>query len=87
MQCDFMGGPPVPIRRLRLCPGSIAPRIEWYQYIIDFFLGQGVFNDTILFYGGYGNTTVVGDRYSLPMAYLLCTAVIYIFCVILLVFK
>ena len=87
MLCNFSGNNPVPLQRLRLCPTNIDPRIEWYQYIIDFFLGQGIFNDTILFYGRYGNTTVVGDTYSLPMAYLLMTASIYIFCVILLVYK
>jgi hypothetical protein len=75
------------IRRLRICPDSIAPNILFYQYIIDFILGQGIFNDTILFYGRYNNTNVVADRYSIPLAYLILTGIIYTISVLLLVFK
>lgn len=84
-ECTFGGGN-VPIRRYRLCPSGIDPNLVWYQYIIDFILGQGRFNDTVLFYGRYGNTTVVGNRYSLPLAYLFLTGIIYTISVVLLVY-
>ena len=54
---------------------------------MDFALGQGLYNDTILFYGRYGNVTVSGGLYSLPLAYLLMTGVIYALSVVLLVYK
>lgn len=72
---------------LRMCPRAIDPNTLWYEYIIDFVLGQGIFNDTILFYGRYSNTTVVGNAYDLPLAYLLATGIVYTISVILLVYK
>ena len=86
MNCEFEGSGGS-IRRLRVCPRAIAPNLAWYDYILDFVLGQGLFNDTVLFYGRYGNTTVVGDTYSLPLAFLFMTGVIYTISVVLLVFK
>lgn len=85
MDCTFEQD--VPIRRLRICPNNIDPNILFYEYIIDFILGQGVFNDTILFYGRYNNSNVVGDRYSIPLAYLLLTGIVYTISVLLLLFK
>ena len=85
MDCDFLVD--VPIRRLRVCSSDIAPNTLWYQHLIDFALGQGIFNDTILFYGRYNNTSVVDGRYSIPLAYLLVTFLIYTISVVLLVFK
>lgn len=87
MDCVFEEPTNSTIVEVRVCSGDIGPRIEWYQYIIDFALGEGIFNDTILFYGRYGNTTVVGNTYSLPLAYLLMTAVVYAISIILLVYK
>ena len=85
MDCVFVQD--VAIRRLRICPGNIDPEILFYEYIIDFFLGQGIFNDTILFYGRYINGNVVEDRYSIPLAYLILTFAVYTISVLLLVFK
>ena len=73
------------IQEMRLCSSNVAPFIPWYQYIIDFALGQGVFNETVLFYGRYGNVTYGG--YNLPVTYLFMTAVVYIVSVALLVYK
>ena len=88
MDCTFQDNSTnFQVIELRICSGNIAPRILWYQYIVDFVLGQGIFNETILFYGRYGNTTVVGESYSLPLAYLLVTGTIYTISVIFLVYK
>ena len=72
------------------CPYDIDPVTPWYQYIFDFVLGKGIFNDTILFHGRYTNETVetvAHVRYNLPLAYLLLTGAIYLMCVVLLVYK
>ena len=75
----------VSIQEVRLCSSNIAPFIPWYQYVIDFALGQGIFNETVLFYGRYGNVTYGG--YNLPVAYLFMMAVVYAISVALLVYK
>lgn len=73
------------IQRVRLCSADVAPYIPWYQYVIDFALGQGIFNETVLFYGRYGNTTSSG--YNLPVAYLFLTGVVYAVSIVLLVYR
>ena len=72
---------------LILCEGGVDPFYPWYQFIFDFALGQGVFNDTILFYGRYSNETDVGDSYNLPLAYFSIAILVYAFSLILLVYK
>ena len=72
-------------RGVRLCSTDIAPHVEWYQYIIDFALGEGVFNDTVLFHGRYSDNTVF--VYNLPLAFMLLIIVVYAISVILLVYK
>ena len=86
--CSLVGsdaGGVVSIQEVRLCSSNIAPFIPWYQYIIDFALGQGLFNETVLFYGRYGNVTYGG--YNLPVAYLFMMAVVYAISIILLVHR
>ena len=85
--CTFESGSSVnaTIEQVRVCSSGIAPFIPWYQYIVDFVLGQGVFNETVLFYGRYSNATI--GNYNLPVAYLFMTAVIYTISVALLVYK
>ena len=88
LECEFQQpARPILPRRLRACSGDISPHTPWYQYIIDFVLGQGLFNDTVLFYGRYNNDFVVGTTYSMPLAYLLVTFFIYAISVVLLVYK
>ena len=41
-----------------LCSSGIDPVTPWYQYIFDFVLGKGIFNDTVLFHGRYTNESV-----------------------------
>ena len=72
---------------LLLCDTDVAPFIPWYQFIFDFALGEGVFNDTVIFYGRYGNTTVVGERYDLPLAFVLNVFAVYTISVLLIVYK
>lgn len=69
------------------CARDIAPHIEWYQYILDFVLGQGLFNRTLLFHGWYTNGTVVGNSYDLPLAFIFITGLIYASSILLLVYK
>ena len=78
MTCD--------IEELRVCSG-VDPAVLWYEYIIHFVLGQGIFNDTILFYGRYGNDTISGSSYSMSFAYLMVTFAVYFISVVLLVIK
>ena len=70
---------------VRLCSSNIDPYFEWYQYVIDFVLGEGIFNDTVLFYGRYSNDTVF--VYNLPLAFFLLMIVVYAISVVLLVYK
>lgn len=70
---------------VQLCASDIEPHVEWYQYVIDFFLGEGIFNDTVLFHGRYSNSTVY--VYNLPLAYMLLIIVVYTISVALLVYK
>ena len=85
--CNFESGSSenVTIERVRVCASDIAPFIPWYQFVIDFVLGQGVFNETVLFYGRYSNATI--GNYNLPVSYLFMTFVVYTVSVGLLVFK
>ena len=75
----------VTIQQVRVCSSGIAPFIPWYQYIIDFVLGQGTFNETVLFYGRYSNASI--GNYNLPVTYLFMTGVVYTVSIALLVFK
>ena len=64
--------------------------VLWYQHIFHFFLGRGIFNDTVLFHGRYTNETieVIGNvKYNLPLAYILLTGTVFLISVILLVYK
>ena len=70
---------------VRLCSSGITPHIEWYQYVIDFFLGAGIFNDTVLFHGRYSESTVF--VYNLPLAFMLLIVVVYAISIVLLVYK
>ena len=73
-----------------LCPSGIDPVVLWYEYIFDFALGRGIFNDTVLFQGRYTNETiqVVGNtKYNLPLAYLLLTGTVFVISLLLLVYK
>lgn len=73
---------------LRLCVGGVAPSYSWYQYVFDLILGQGLFNDTVLFYGRYSNETGArSNGYNLPLAYLITAFVVYGVSITLLVFK
>ena len=69
---------------LTVCVG-VDPYIPWYQYIVDFVLGQGVFNETLLFHGRYTNVNV--GVYNLPVAYLLLAGFVYAVSIVLLVYK
>ena len=72
-----------------VCPG-VDPVVQWYEYIFDFALGRGIFNDTVLFQGRYTNETVEvvgGTRYDLPVAYILLTGSVFLISVVLLVYK
>ncbi len=85
--CTFESGTSenVTIQQVRVCSSNIAPFIPWYQYIIDFALGQGTFNETVLFYGRYSNASI--SSYNLPVAYLFMTVAVYTVSIALLVFK
>lgn len=73
---------------LRLCVGGVDPSYSWYQYIFDLVLGQGLFNDTLLFYGRYSNNTgAQSNGYNLSLAYLITAFVVYGVSLLLLVFK
>ena len=69
------------------CTSNIAPNIEWFQYILDFVVGQGLFNTTLLFHGWYTNGDVVGDSYNMPLAFVSITGLIYVSSILLLVYK
>ena len=73
--------------RFVFCNSSIAPRVEWFNYIVNFLVGQGLFNETLLFHGRYTNTAVVGNTYNMPLAFLCVSLVIYALSVLLLVYK
>ena len=68
-----------------LCTERVRPFIEWYQYIFDFVLGQGLFNSTILFHGRYTDSDV--GSYNLPVAFLVLAGFVYTVSVVLLVYK
>ncbi len=70
---------------VRLCSTDIQPHVEWYQYVIDFFLGEGLFNDTVLFHGRYSDSIVL--VYNYPLAFMILIVVVYTISVALLVYK
>ena len=70
-----------------ICSDDIDPYTPWYENIFDFVLGQGVFNETILFHGWYTNGTIVDDTYDLPLAFLSLTVFVFAVSLILLVYK
>ena len=72
-------------RMVRLCSSDVEPHVEWYQYTIDFFLGEGLFNDTVLFYGRYSNSVILS--YNHPLAFMILIVVVYAISVFLLVYK
>lgn len=75
----------VMLQTVRLCSTDIQPHVEWYQYVIDFFLGEGIFNDTVLFHGRYSDNTQF--VYNFPLAFMLMIIVVYAISIILLVYK
>lgn len=68
-----------------VCVG-VDPFIIWYQYVLDFISGDGIFNSTPLFHGVYPNEVTPGG-YNLPMAFLIMAGVVYCISVSLLVYK
>ncbi len=72
-------------RMVGLCSSDIEPHVEWYQYIIDFFLGEGVFNDTVLFHGRYSDSVVLS--YNHPLAFMILIVMVYAISIVLLVYK
>lgn len=70
---------------VQLCSSDIEPHLEWYQYVIDFFLGEGIFNDTVLFHGRYSDSMTY--VYNLPLTFMLLIVVVYAISVMLLVYK
>ena len=64
---------------------SVQPFTLWYEHIINFFTGQGLFNETLLFHGQYTNQ-IVGS-YNLPLAFISLTGFIYLVSIALLVYK
>ncbi len=72
----------------RMCVGGIDPYVQWYQYILDFVLGQGALNETVLFHGWYTNTTVTEHTdYDMPIAFLVLISLVYLISMVLLVYK
>ena len=67
-----------------MCVG-VQPLTLWYEHIINFFTGQGLFNETMLFQGQYTNQFVGG--YNLPLAFILLTGFVYLVSIALLVYK
>lgn len=68
----------------------VDPVTLWYEYVFDFALGRGIFNDTVLFHGRYTNDVVqvVGEtKYHLPLAYILLTGAVFLISVVLLIYK
>ena len=68
----------------KVCVG-VDPLVPWYQYILDFISGTGLFNETLLFQGVYPNESI--DGYSFSLAFIFMTALVYFVGVILLIFK
>ena len=67
-----------------VCVG-IDPDYEWYDYIIDFVSGTGVFNETSLFQGIYTNNAI--GRFDFALAFIFMTGLIYALSIFLLVYK
>eukprot|EP00731_Ephydatia_muelleri_P025328 Em0017g411a len=57
-----------------LCPSSVTPSVQF----LDLVTGRGGLSDTWLFLGHYSNRTEYsGIPYNIPVAYLVCTALVY----------
>ena len=67
-----------------VCVG-VDPNYEWYDYIIDFVSGTGVFNETSLFQGIYPNNEI--GRFDFALAFIFMTGLIYALSIFLLVYK
>lgn len=67
-----------------VCVG-VQPDVPWFQYILNFFSGQGIFNETLLFQGFYPNAILGG--YNIPLAFLTLAIVVYVISIVLLVYK
>ena len=68
----------------RLC-SNVEPHIEWYQYVLDFATGTGIYNETILFHGAFSYSSL--GFFHFDLAFLVMVWIIYIFSVVLLVYK
>eukprot|EP00731_Ephydatia_muelleri_P029443 Em0020g1087a len=72
---------------LHVCK-DVVPCTQWYDYIVGFITGQGIFNETVLFLGHYTNATTIRNRsYRLPLVTLVMTGVVYAISFVLLVHK
>ncbi len=67
-----------------LC-SEVEPHIEWYEYVLDFVTGTGIYNETILFYGAFSYNSI--GFFHFDLAFLFMVGIIYIFSIILLVYK
>ena len=67
-----------------VCVG-VQPHVIWYQHILNFFTGQGLFNETLLFHGDYSNQLLGG--YNAPLAFLLLTGFVFAVSIVLLVYE
>ena len=71
-----------------VCSTDIHPYLPWYQYLVDFITGRGVFNQTVLFLGRYTNATVIGNRnFNMPLVTLVTAGVVYAISFVVLVYK
>ena len=68
-----------------VCVG-VKPYVVWYQYLLDFISGEGVFNSTVLFHGVYSNEVTPAGYHS-PVAFLITAAIVFFISVALLVYK
>ena len=76
------------ISNLTLCANVAPHSIPWYLFVLEFFTGQGIFNDTILFLGHYTTSlTIQNANYNFPLVILVLCGVVYLFNVFLLVYR
>ncbi len=86
--CTPSGGSNGTFVQYLMCVGGIDPYVVWYQYLLDFVLGQGALNETVLFHGWYTNMTVTADtEYKMPVVFLVFVCFVYVVSVVLLVYK
>ena len=69
-----------------LCRSVPVAATEWYQHIIDFITGQGLFNTTVLFIGQYHNGRI-NEVYDMPVAYLLTAGWLYVLSITIIVWR